>query len=403
MSTHATTVGAQTVPNPGRLPIAEGVRRIFFVCVAIGVAAFAAGLAKDPVRAWVSFLHNHFFFMSLALGGTFFVAIQWATNAMWSAPVRRLAEGLTAYLPVALVSFVILTFGMHDLYSWTHPEHVKGDILLEGKAGYLNVTFFIIRDFIAIALWWFFSKKLVSNSVAQDSTRDFRFTQKNRVLSVVFLMIFTLTYTMVSFDQLMSLDPHWFSTMFGVYCFSGLFYSVLALICLLTVILKKQGKLDGIVNDNHLHDLGKFMFAFTVFYAYIGFSQFMLIWYANLPEETGYFLRRMHSGWMYVTLFLLLGKFLTPFFLLMPRGSKRQPAMLAGVAIFMLVAQWIDFLWIIQPEFYSDGPVIGMIEIGLAIGFVGVFGIVVQRFLSKNTIVAIGDPRLEESVFHHHQ
>lgn len=397
------TAHPQTITNPGTLPIAGGVRRLFYVCVGIGVAAFAAGLSQDPVRAWASFLHNHFFFMSLALGGTFFVAIQWVTNAMWSAPVRRLAEATTAYMPIALLTLLVLTFGIHFLYAWSHPEHVKGDLLLEGKAGYLNVSFFVVRNVIAVALWWFFSKKLVANSLAQDNTKDFGFTLKNRVLGGGFLMIFALTYTMVSFDQLMSLDPHWFSTMFGVYCFSGMFYSILAFICLLAVILKSQGKLEGIVNDNHLHDMGKFMFAFTVFYAYIGFSQFMLIWYANLPEETGYFLRRMHSGWMCVTLFLLLGKFLTPFFLLMPRGSKRNPRMLAGVAIFMLIAQWIDLMWLIQPEFYAEGPVVGLIEVGVALGFVGLFGLTVQRFLSKHNVVAIGDPRLEESVFHHHQ
>jgi hypothetical protein len=157
------------------------------------------------------------------------------------------------------------------------------------------------------------------------------------------------------------------------------------------------------VNDNHLHDLGKFMFAFTIFYAYIGFCQFMLIWYANLPEETGYFMNRFHDGWFYVTCFLLVGKFLTPFFLLMPRDAKRSESMLMGVGVFMLVAHWIDVLWMSQPELYRTGPVIGWIEIGTTLGFIGVFGFVVSRFLHRHNVVAIGDPRLAEAVFHHHQ
>jgi hypothetical protein len=167
--------------------------------------------------------------------------------------------------------------------------------------------------------------------------------------------------------------------------------------------VKSKGKLDGIVNDNHLHDLGKFMFAFTVFWAYIGFSQFMLIWYANLPEETGYFIHRFHGQWMYVSAFLLVGKFLLPFFVLLPRDAKRNPQILCFVGVFMLFAQWIDVLWMVQPEFFKDGPQLGWIEAGITLGFLGVFGLTVSRFLAKYNVVAIGDPRLPEAVFHHHQ
>jgi hypothetical protein len=191
--------------------------------------------------------------------------------------------------------------------------------------------------------------------------------------------------------------------MFGVYCFAGLFYSVLALTGILVVTLKNKGHLEGLVSDDHLHDLGKFMFAFTVFWAYIGFCQFLLIWYANLPEETSYYIHRFRDGWFAVSVFLLVGKFLVPFFLLMPRGSKRNAKMVLGVGIFMMVAQWIDVMWMIQPEFFHTGPKLGWIEVGTTLGFIGLFGLVVSRFLAKNNIVAIGDPKLAESVFHHHQ
>lgn len=261
----------------------------------------------------------------------------------------------------------------------------------------------MIRNLVAVGVWLIFSYKMVGNSIAQDQHAEYGFSLKNRTLAPPFLILFGLTFTMVSFDLLMSLDPYWFSTIFGVYCFAGLFYSNLAATCLLTIYLRGKGKLEGIVNDNHLHDLGKLMFAFTVFWAYIGFSQFMLIWYANLPEETGYFLHRLHGGWFWVSFFLLVGKFLTPFFILLPRENKRNTKILVGVAIWMLVSQWIDVLWMVQPEFFKEGPLFGWMELGVTLGFIGAFGLAVARFLAKNNILAIGDHRLAESVYHHHQ
>ncbi len=390
------------IQNPGSFVLPARLQALLVAFLACGVAAFAWGLSKDPARMYISFLHNHFYFMSLSLGGAFFAAIQWVTGAMWSAPVRRLSEAFTAYLPWVLITFLILCSGIPVLYLWSHPENVLGHPVLEGKSGYLNSHFFLVRNVIAIALWVWLSFKLVGNSLKQDVGGELTWTLKNRFWSPIFLIVFALSFTMASFDQLMSLDPTWFSTIFGVYCFSGLFYSVLAATCLLAVYLKSQGKLDGLVNQEHFHDMGKFMFAFTVFWAYIAFSQFMLIWYANLPEETIYFIKRFDHQWIWVSRFLVFGKFLVPFMLLMPQGAKRHTGMLAFVASFMLVAQWIDVLWMIQPEFYVEGPVFGLLELGITLGFIGLFGLVVFRFLGRHNIVAIGDPRLAESVFHHH-
>ncbi len=390
------------IKNPGSLPICPRRNLILLVLIALGVAAFGSGVVAHAGRAWTSFVLNYFFFMSLAIGGLFFAAIQYVTNAMWSAPVRRIAEAFSAYLPIALGLFILLSvFGLHHVYEWTHADEVAKDPILLGKASYLNEKFFIVRNVVALVIWIVLGRVMVRHSLTQDATGDFRHTLKNRVLAPIFLIIFAFSFTMASFDLMMSLDPHWFSTIFGVYCFAGLFYSVLALICIITIVLRRKGLLLGIVNEEHLHDLGKFMFAFTVFWAYIGFSQFMLIWYANLPEETGYFIKRMQGPWLYVSVFLLVGKFLVPFFALISRGAKRQESRLLGVGIFMLAAQWIDLLWIVQPNFHS-GPVVGWIEIGTTFGFAGLFGLAVTRFLSAHNIVAIGDPRLAESVHHHH-
>lgn len=392
-----------TIKDPGTYD-AKGIRSICVVFALVGIGVFVAGLMVDPTRTWASFVLNHFYFMSLALGGIFFAVIQWLTGAMWSAPIRRIMEAIASYLPFSLITMAILYFGLTHLYSWSHPHVVQSDLVLQGRSGYMNPVFFMIRNLAGIAILALFTIKFIGNSLAQDTRRGaYILTKKNRALAPAFLILLGLLYTMMSWDQMMSLDPHWYSTMFGVYCFAGLFYAVLALITLLTLHLQSQGKLEGIVNDNHLHDMGKYMFAFTVFWAYIGFSQFMLIWYANLPEETVYFLARLHSSWFWISCFLVFGKFFLVFFLLLPRDAKRNHSLLRFVAVFMLVAQWIDMMWVVQPEFFADGPHFGWVEAGVTLGYLGVFGFFVFQFLARNTIVAIGDPRLEESVFHHHQ
>ena len=221
--THSST---SMIKNPGHFSISDRLRNALVVFAMIGVATFLAGLRVDPDRIWASFLLNHFYFMSLGLGGIFFASIQWVTGAMWSAPVRRLSEALSAYLPVVAVSFAILCFGIPHLYLWSHPQHVQGDLVLQGKSGYLSSGFFMVRNFLAIAIWLFLTHKMVRNSIAQDQDGNYKWTAKNRVLAPGFLILFGVTFTMASFDQLMSLDPHWFSTMFGIYCFSGLFYTL---------------------------------------------------------------------------------------------------------------------------------------------------------------------------------
>jgi hypothetical protein len=399
-----TAHGVETVRNPGPWKVESSTTTLFAALAGIGLLGLVAGIVTNSTHGWTSFLISHFYFMSLALGGLFICAIQYVTSAMWSAPIRRLAESFSAYLPVVAIGFLIIAFvGVPHLFGWAHPEVMKGDKVLEHKASYLNVTFFVIRNLVAIALWFFFRAKLVGNSVAQDKDGDIKWTNRNKVIAPMFLIVFALSFTMSAIDLMMSLDPHFFSTMFGVYLFAGLFTSSLAMMTIFTIVLVRNGMLKDIVNENHLHDCGKFMFAFTIFWAYIAFSQFMLIWYANLPEETMYFMHRMVGTWKWVSVFLLLGKFLVPFFALLPREAKRNPKRLMWVACWMLFAQWIDLIWLVQPEFFKDGFQIGWIEVAGMLGFGGLFGLLTTRFLSKNTIVAIRDPKIIESVFHHHQ
>jgi hypothetical protein len=393
----------QKIENPGALKGVTTLNAVFGVMVLVGIASFFAAYSTSQVAAWTAYLRSHFFFMAVSVTALFFVVITWITTSMWSTPVRRLAEGFTAYLPFVLVSTGILLFGTHSLYSWTHPEHVQADPILQGKAAYLNMTFFVIRSVVAILLWNFFRSKIVGASLRTDAGSDFKATYlSNRKWGVAFLVVFALTFTMAAVDQLMSLDPHFFSTMFGVYIFAGGYQTFFAFLAIVTILMRRAGYLKHLVNENHLHDIAKFMFAFTVFWAYTGFSQYMLIWYANLPEETGYFLLRFNQGWEQWSYALFVGKFLVPFFLLLPRGNKRSEEVVFGTAVWILITEYFDLNWMIQPQFWPEGPRVSFADIGLWFGFLGVFGLMVTRFYQKNNLVSIKDPYLPDSVYHHH-
>jgi hypothetical protein len=397
----------QKIENPGVLKASSTLTAVFSVLVALGLVSFFMTVGSDPSHAWTAFLRAHFYFMALSVMGLFFTAIHWVTSSMWSTPIRRLAEGLTAYLPIALITTLLVILGASSLFQWMHPEHFKGDLVIEGKLGYLNITFFSIRAIVGVAGWMWFARKMVGSSVAADSIHDNganfkRIYESNRKWSVGFLIFFALSYSAIAFDQLMSLDPHFFSTMFGVYVFAGAFQTLFAALTLLAIIMRRSGYLKQVINDNHYHDLGKYMFAFTVFWAYIGFSQYMLIWYANLPEETGYFLLRFNEGWEFWTIALFIGKFFVPFFLLLPRGNKRSETVLLVSGIWIMIAQYFDLNWMIQPQVYPNGPVFGFADIGVFLGFFGVFGLSYMHFFKKRNLLAITDPTLPQSAFHHH-
>jgi hypothetical protein len=249
-------------------------------------------LFHDKERAWYSYLVSYYYFTTLSLGGLFFCAILAATRAGWSANIRRFPEALSAYLPAVLVGGIVYLAGAGHVYEWLNKEEVAKDALLQGKSGYLNFTFFAIRIVLFTGLWVFYQMKIVGSSTAQDKSGDESLTTRVVPYSVSFLVLFALSFSLFSVDLLMSLQPHWFSTIFGVYCFGGMFQFSLAAMILLVIFCMKRGLLKGFVDENYLHDLGKFMFAFTVFWAYIAYSQYMLMWYANLPEETVFFISR---------------------------------------------------------------------------------------------------------------
>jgi hypothetical protein len=396
----AASANSSAPSQPGQFVASSTLKTVYSVFILIGVLAFALGLMKDQERIWHSFLVSFFFFTSLGLGGTFFLAINHAAGAGWSVNIRRFPEAMASFLPIAAVGGLVLLFGAHHLYEWLDAKAVAQDYILQGKASYLNGTFFAIRVILFFGLWLLFAGKMVGNSVQQDQTGADSFTNNNLKLGVIFLLVFALSYSLFGVDTMMSLQPHWYSTMFGVYCFAGLFQSSLAFITILTVFMMKKGLLRGLVNENHLHDMGKYMMAFTIFYAYIAFSQYMLIWYANLPEETIFYLNRSNGPWMAVSLSLVFFKFAIPFLLLLPKAAKRTPSHLVMVASLILVMQVVDDYWLVYPNLNNNQILLSWQEVGVFLGFLGLFLWSLVRFLSTHNLVPIRDPRREESIHH---
>ena len=241
---------------------------------------------------------------------------------------------------------------------------------------------------------------LYKSSIAQDLDGASRHTFTMRKFGIIGIVVVGLSITFTGFDWLMGLDYHWFSTMWGVYIFAGAAGSSMSLIVLLTTALKSKGYLKA-VNQEHYHIMGKFMLAFCIFWAYIGFSQYMLIWYANLPEETTYIIPRTEGAWLPVSLLLLIGKFIVPFIALLPRWAKRSPVHLTALAIWILIMQYVDLYWLVYPAFSPEHVKFGFFEITIFAGFLGLFLMVVTRFLSRHSIVPLKDPRIEESLHHH--
>ncbi len=388
--------------TPQKFQISNLSRLVMVILAALGVATMIAAFFVDRERAWHSYLVSFFYFTTLAMGGLFFAAIQHATSAGWSVNVRRVAESLTAFLPLIFVLGLPIVFlANQNLYLWLDSAAVAKDAILSGKAAYLNKSFFIVRFVLFAGLWMFFAKKIVGFSLKQDEDGSETWTAKALKWSVAYLLVFALSFSLFSVDLLMSLQPHWFSTIFGVYCFAGMFQSTMALMCLICLFIIKNGWSNGLITMEHVHDLAKFTKAFTVFWAYIAFSQFMLIWYANLPEETIFYLERANGSWLYMSVGLLVFRFVVPFLALLPRWAKRTPGHLAAVCVLILVMQYVDLFWLVYPNYTTEHVAFSWMEIGVFLGFAGAFGLAVTGFLSRYNLTPLKDPRKHESNAHH--
>lgn len=372
-----------------------------------GVADAHAGGGENHSQFFFSYLTSFMFWLSMGVGGLFFTLIHHGTRAGWSTVVRRIAENYMIVLPLFGLLIIPVLLGAHDLFHWTHEDVVANDLVLQSKAGYLDEGFFMIRAVVVIAIWSLLALVLYRWSTRQDTepegeSKD-KLTYKMRWIAPLGFVLFTLTITVAALDWMMSLDPHWYSTIFGVYYFAGTVMVIMVAITLSGIALQSSGLIKDAISTEHYHDLGKYAFAFMVFWSYIAFSQFMLIWYANIPEETIWYGHRMEGGWEYVTLILALSHFAIPFFFLMSRHIKRKRVTLVASCIFLLFAHYVDLFWLIQPNMaLAQGAhphfSFHISDLLCLIGIGGLFLSVYTWRTAAKPVVAIGDPRLEESL-----
>jgi hypothetical protein len=366
-------------------------------------------------RLYTSLWQNNIFFVGLGIIGLFFVAIQYAAMAGWSAGVKRIPLAMGTWIPVAGILTLVLWFlTSHDIFHWTHSylyDHAGAqfDKLINKKApfffwplaGGTFPLFFIARMVIFFGLWYYFLAKIRKNMMDEDLDPSTTYWYKNRVVSTVFLIIFGVSSSIAAWDWVMSIDTHWFSTMFGWYVFASWWVTGLAAITLIVASLKSAGYLK-VVNANHLHDLGKFCFAFSIFWTYIWFAQFLLIYYANIPEETVYFIERMkNSPYSWIFYLNLILNFVLPFLLFMTRESKRQLSMLKLVCPIIIVGHWFDFFNMVTPGVMKHDGGVGLLEIGTFLIFTAAYLFVVLGSLTKLPLVGKNHPMLQESLGHH--
>ncbi len=355
-------------------------------------------------RPWSALYVALFFFFMISLATLAFYAIQHASQAGWPVVLFRVMEGITAYLPVGgiliFVFFVMSSLHWNHLFTWMDPEVVAHDELIQNKAGYLNVPFFLIRAAIYILGWTWYRQHSRKLTLAQDNASDLSNYTKLFKRSAAFLVFFLVSESMMSWDWIMSLDPHWFSTLFGWYVFSSMIVSAITTIALISIYLKGKGYLE-FVNDSHLHDLAKFMFGFSVFWSYLWFSQFMLIWYADIPEEVTYFVTRF-SDYKIPFLGMLALNFVFPLLVLMNSDYKRVPWFIVSTGIIILIGHYIDIFVMIMPATVGDQWFIGIPEISSVLLVLGLFIYVVFSALSKAPLLAKGSPFLKESEHFHY-
>ena len=367
-------------------------------CAVLGAVACAILGAGNPKQFFFSWLVSFLFFTSLALGGLFFVLIQYASQGGWGIVLRRIGETVFATIPVMAALFLPVLLGLHDLYEWSHAEAVEHDALLRWKAPFLNVPFFLIRAALYFGCWSVIAILYYRGSSGQDATGDPRVSARLRRLAGPAIIVLALTQTFASVDWIMSLTPHWYSTMFGVYFFAGSFVGFIALLSVVASAMRGAGLLDTVISPEHLQDVGKLLFAFTVFWAYIAFSQFFLVWYANLPEETTWYKARLEGSWMTVSIFLMVGHFVAPFFYLMGRAVKRRGVTLAVGGAWLLAMHFVDLYWQVMPTLHPEGFRPSALDVAALVAIGGCFVAAAGWLMRRQALVPMRDPRLAESL-----
>ena len=359
-------------------------------------------------KIWANLLVAGYFFLMISLASMFWITIQYAANAGWSAAIKRIPEAMSTFIPVGFIVLLISVFiAKNDIYHWAHYEHLglkpgqEGyDKILDGKSGFLNSTMFFVFPIVLVTIWMILGRRLRNLSVQEDNGTkgDITFHNKSIRTSAIFAVIFGFTISFLAWFFIMSVDAHWYSTIFGVYNFITHWVTAITIMALLVAYLKSLGYLK-LVSNEHIHDLGKFMFAFTIFWAYIWLSQYLLIWYAQIPEEMYYYQIRFEQ---YKANFLtnLVMNFCLPFALLLMRSAKRNRYVLGIVGTIMILGHYHDVWFMVFPGVFGPGMQVGLLEIGVFMFFAGLFLIWTLTALTKRGLVPVNHPFIEESAHH---
>ena len=375
------------------------------------------GENTNSTRFWAVLLQNSVYWLLLVNASMFFLCVTTMAMGGWQIALRRVPEAISSVLPIlgviTLLILMAIVWGGHtDIYRWLDKDVVAHDKILNGKSGFLNAKFFTIASFTTITLWWLLGRKMRSLSLQTDKTgpMDYETGKKwiwtNTVWASLFTVFFGLSVASTTpWLWLMSIDPHWYSTMFSWYTFASTFVSGMSLIALFVIYLKNRGQLEY-VTEEHLHDVGKFMFAFSVFWTYLWFSQYMLIWYSNQPEETKYFIERIGTaakGGPYKGIFFfnLIVNFVCPLLILMKKSTKRSWTMVTFMAVLIIFGHWIDFYQMVMPGTLGEHAEMMPFEFGIAALFIGIIMWGVGRYISGNALTAKNHPFLKESIIHH--
>lgn len=375
---------------------------ITFAMMAFGAVAIIMAVFSHPDRFWANLLLNNFYFISLAIGASFFLSLQNITQSGWSSAFKRIPEALASYIPVGALVMLILLIGANTLYPWINADAKGFDDhalhILHHKKPYLNLPFFIIRMVVILVTWVVFTRLLRKFSLKEDMEGGIEYFKKSEFYSKVYIFSLALTFSLASFDWIMTLEPVWFSTIFSLKNFVSAFFHGSALIVLFVVVLNHYGYFP-FVNNAHWHDFSKYVFILSIMWAYFWFSQYLLIWYANIPEETIYFVKRTQGAWGNLFYLNLILNWAIPFIVLLSNYFAKKKTVLGIVVVFLLVGLWTDLFEQIMPGTIGDLK-IGFTEIGMFVGFAGLFMFMAANTLSRAALVPRNHPYLSESLQH---
>ncbi len=371
--------------------------KIGIALLVIGVVLGIISYLMDPARAAFSYLTSYIYLVSIGIGSLFLVALEYTAGATWSTPFRRIVEFLAAAVPLLLILAVPLLFNIHDFFLWANKAIVLNDKVLEGKTAYLNVSFLLIRLAVILVSWMIFYWVITKNSRRQDASGEQGLTARNIKISTIFILWFAVSISIIAVDWIMSVEPHWFSTIFGVYYFAGTTWAALAALTLIVVLLKENGYFVDQIKKDHYYSLGTMLFAFTCFWGYMAVSQYLLIWYGDLPAETTWFIHRWHGLWTVLSIALIIGHFIVPFLALLSFPSKTDPKRLKFMSIWILVVHFLDVYWMIMPgmKVESGGYFFSWSDLVFPVAVVGLLIIIFTSMAKKYNLIPVRDPKLQ--------